>query len=107
MKFNRIIVIVTDSVGAGDAPDAEKFGDKGADTYGHIDANVPLKVPNLRRLFERLGAERAIPDFPEAYRPGDVITCLIPGDLAHLMVVGTGKAGGRPLIVHNIGEHRP
>lgn len=50
MKFNRIIVIVTDSVGAGDAPDAEKFGDKGADTYGHIDANVPLKVPNLRRL---------------------------------------------------------
>ena len=42
MKFNRIIVIVTDSVGAGDAPDAEKFGDKGADTYGHIDANVPL-----------------------------------------------------------------
>ena len=50
MKFNRIIVIVTDSVGAGDAPDAEKFGDKGADTYGHIDANVPLNVPNLRRL---------------------------------------------------------
>ena len=50
MKFKRIIVIVTDSVGAGDAPDAAKFGDKGADTYGHIDANVPLKVPNLRRL---------------------------------------------------------
>lgn len=50
MKFKRIIVIVTDSVGAGDAPDAAKFGDKGADTYGHIDANVPLNVPNLRRL---------------------------------------------------------
>lgn len=50
MKFKRIIVIVTDSVGAGDAPDADKFGDKGADTYGHIDANVPLNVPNLRRL---------------------------------------------------------
>lgn len=50
MKFKRILVIVTDSVGAGDAPDAEKFGDKGADTYGHIDANVPLSVPNLRRL---------------------------------------------------------
>lgn len=50
MKFKRILVIVTDSVGAGGAPDAEKFGDKGADTYGHIDANVPLSVPNLRRL---------------------------------------------------------
>ena len=50
MKFNRIIVIVMDSVGAGDAPDAAKFGDTGADTYGHIDAAVPLAVPNLRRL---------------------------------------------------------
>ena len=50
MKFNRIIVIVTDSVGAGGAPDAERFGDKGADTYGHIDANVPLSLPNLRRM---------------------------------------------------------
>lgn len=50
MKFNRIIVIVMDSVGAGDAPDAAKFGDAGADTYGHIDAAVPLAVPNLRRL---------------------------------------------------------
>ena len=50
MKFNRIIVIVTDSVGAGGAPDAELFGDKGADTYGHIDANVPLSLPNLRRM---------------------------------------------------------
>ncbi len=50
MKFNRIIVIVTDSVGIGGAPDAASFGDAGADTYGHIDAQVPLAVPNLRRL---------------------------------------------------------
>ncbi len=50
MKFKRIIVIVMDSVGAGDAPDAAAFGDAGADTVGHIDARVPLRVPNLRRL---------------------------------------------------------
>lgn len=50
MKFKRIIVIVMDSVGAGDAPDAAAFGDAGADTIGHIDARVPLRVPNLRRL---------------------------------------------------------
>lgn len=52
MRFHRIIVIVTDSVGAGDAPDAEKFGDAGADTLGHIDAGLEggLKLPNLRRL---------------------------------------------------------
>ena len=52
MKFNRVIVIVMDSVGAGDAPDAAKFGDAGADTLGHIDAHIDggLKAPNLRRL---------------------------------------------------------
>ena len=38
MKFKRIIVIVMDSVGAGDAPDAAAFGDAGADTVGHIGA---------------------------------------------------------------------
>lgn len=52
MKWNRIIVIVMDSVGCGGAPDAEKFGDAGADTLGHIDAVIPggLQVPHLRRL---------------------------------------------------------
>lgn len=52
MKWNRIIVIVMDSVGRGGAPDAAVFGDDGADTLGHIDAGVDggLKVPNLRRL---------------------------------------------------------
>ncbi len=61
------------------------------------------RVPNLRRLFERVGAEIAISDDPADYRPGDIVTCLIPGDLAHLMVVGTGKTSATPLIVHNIG----
>lgn len=52
MKFNRVIVIVMDSVGAGDAPDAAKFGDAGADTLGHIDSHLDggLQAPNLRRL---------------------------------------------------------
>ena len=34
--FKRIHLIVLDSVGIGEAPDAEKFGDVGADTLGHI-----------------------------------------------------------------------
>lgn len=52
MKFKRIIVIVMDSVGAGDAPDASDFGDAGADTLGHIDAAVEggLRAPDLRCL---------------------------------------------------------
>lgn len=34
--YNRVFLIVMDSVGIGEAPDAEKFNDKGADTLGHI-----------------------------------------------------------------------
>ena len=35
-KFKRIHVVVLDSVGIGEAPDAKLFGDVGADTLGHI-----------------------------------------------------------------------
>lgn len=34
--YKRVFLIVMDSVGIGEAPDADKFGDKGADTIGHI-----------------------------------------------------------------------
>ena len=49
--FKRIITIVTDSVGIGHNPDAERFGDTGANTLGHIEEAVgPLQIPNLRKL---------------------------------------------------------
>ncbi|MBS6627378.1 MAG: phosphopentomutase [Veillonella sp. oral taxon 780] len=49
--FKRIITIVTDSVGIGHSPDAERFGDAGANTLGHIEEAVgPLQIPNLRKL---------------------------------------------------------
>ncbi|MFD1430095.1 phosphopentomutase [Lacticaseibacillus mingshuiensis] len=35
-KFKRVIAIVTDSIGIGEAPDAAKYNDVGADTLGHI-----------------------------------------------------------------------
>ena len=34
--FKRVHLIVMDSVGIGEAPDADKFGDVGSDTLGHI-----------------------------------------------------------------------
>jgi phosphopentomutase len=47
----RALVIVLDSVGIGHAPDAEKYGDEGANTLGHILEAVPdLALPNLRLL---------------------------------------------------------
>ena len=51
-KFNRIFVIVCDSMGMGDGPDADKFkGDLGADTLGHIAETVDhFHIPNLEKM---------------------------------------------------------
>lgn len=50
-RFDKITVIVLDSVGIGELPDAIKFGDKGAHTLGHILETVPgTKLPNLQKL---------------------------------------------------------
>lgn len=49
--FKRVIWIILDSVGIGEAADAEKFGDVGADTLGHIFENKPdIKIPNMLKL---------------------------------------------------------
>ena len=49
--MKRATIIVMDSLGIGELPDAENYGDKGANTFGHIAENVPeLAIPNLARL---------------------------------------------------------
>lgn len=51
MAFEKITVIVLDSVGIGELPDAAAYGDAGAHTVGHIAQRVPeLELPNMRRL---------------------------------------------------------
>lgn len=46
--FKKMHIIVMDSVGIGEAPDAEKFGDVGSHTLGHIAEKMNgLNVPNL------------------------------------------------------------
>ena len=47
---DRVILIVLDSVGCGELPDARDYGDEGSDTLGNIARRVPLRVPHLRRL---------------------------------------------------------
>ncbi|WP_373892700.1 phosphopentomutase [Virgibacillus sp. CBA3643] len=47
-NFKRVFLIVMDSVGIGEAPDAEIFNDKGADTLGHIAEHMNgLRMPNM------------------------------------------------------------
>lgn len=48
--FKRVHLIVMDSVGIGEAPDAAKFDDVGSHTLGHIAETVGLRLPNLERL---------------------------------------------------------
>ncbi|ARD49411.1 phosphopentomutase [Sporosarcina sp. P33] len=51
LRYNRIHLIVLDSVGIGEAPDAEAFGDVGSNTLGHIGEEMDgLNMPNLERL---------------------------------------------------------
>ena len=53
--FTRAIVLVMDSVGIGELPDAARYGDQGSNTVGNIAKQVPLNVPTLRRMgFDRL-----------------------------------------------------
>lgn len=49
--YKRIFLIVMDSVGIGEAPDAEQYDDKGADTLGHIaEHRGGLNMPNMGKL---------------------------------------------------------
>jgi phosphopentomutase len=49
--YKRVFLVVMDSVGIGEAPDAEKFGDKGSHTLGHIAERMNgLNMPNMGKL---------------------------------------------------------
>lgn len=50
-RFKRVFLIVLDSVGIGEAPDAAEFGDVGADTLGHIaEHRNGLQMPTMGKL---------------------------------------------------------
>lgn len=61
----RAIVIVMDSVGIGELPDAALYGDQGSNTVGNIHRQVPLQVPTLRAL----GLARLVDIGPAAPTP--------------------------------------
>lgn len=67
MKFKRIHLMVLDSVGIGEAPDAAEFGDVGAHTLGHIAQEAGLSIPNLEKL--GLGNIESLKDVKPASEP--------------------------------------
>jgi phosphopentomutase len=78
--FERIAVVVMDSLGIGAMPDAAAYGDAGRDTLGHIAERRGLRVPNLARL--GLGNIRPLHGLEPAERPEGAYgkaTLLSPG----------------------------
>ena len=65
--FRRVILLVLDSVGIGEMPDAAEYGDEGSDTLGNLSRARPLRLPNLARL--GLGNIRPIAHIEPAAAP--------------------------------------
>jgi phosphopentomutase len=65
--FDRITLIVLDSAGIGEMPDAAEWGDAGSDTLGHILESRTVRLPNLQRL--GLGNIRPLQDLPPVDHP--------------------------------------
>ena len=65
LPVTRVVLIVMDSVGAGELPDAAMYGDEGSDTLGNIAGAVGLQLPTLRSLGLRevaaIGGDRIAP----------------------------------------------
>lgn len=63
------------------------------------------RVPNLQTWFARQGWSLTPAQSANAYRPGDLVTWMLPGNLPHIGIV-SDRTSWRdvPLIIHNIGS---
>jgi hypothetical protein len=71
------------------------------------DTNIDhRRVPNLQVFFARNGQTLPITGNANDYRPGDLVTWMLPGHLPHIGIVTDRihPATGNPKIVHNIGR---
>jgi phosphopentomutase len=66
-KFKRICLVVLDSAGIGEMPDAADWGDAGADTIGHILESRVVSLPNLQKI--GLGNIRPLANLPAVEDP--------------------------------------
>ena len=93
MPMQRAIILVLDSFGVGATADAVRFGDAGADTFGHIagqraaSAAGPLRLPNLARL----GLFHASRDSTGSFPPGADEDAAIIGAYGYAEELSSGK----------------
>ncbi len=63
------------------------------------------RVPNLQVWFSRHEKSLKPVSDPKSYLPGDIVTCNLPGNLPHIMIVSDRmSADSIPLVIHNIGQ---
>ncbi|MGB6223203.1 DUF1287 domain-containing protein [Haloferula sp.] len=63
------------------------------------------RVPNMKTYFKRQGFSKPVTKKASDYLPGDLVTCTVPPNLPHIMIVSDKKApDGTPLVIHNIGR---
>jgi len=66
-RFKRVLLMVLDSAGIGEMPDAADWGDAGSDTVGHVVAAEKPRLPALQKM--GLGNIRPMPQLPPAAEP--------------------------------------
>jgi phosphopentomutase len=77
--MSRAFILLLDSFGLGATPDADKFGDAGANTFGHIAAwaaagGAPMQLPNLERLGLTAAAHQACGEWAAGFERRDGFT---------------------------------
>ena len=77
--MSRAFILLLDSFGLGSLPDADNYGDAGADTFGNIakwaaDNGKPLALPNMERLGLAAAAQLATGRWAHGFRQRDGFT---------------------------------
>ena len=91
--MSRAIILVLDSFGIGATADADRFGDEGSDTFGHIakeraaSEQGPLRLPNLARLGLFHASRDSTGDFP----PGAITDTEVVGAYGFAEELSSGK----------------
>lgn len=63
------------------------------------------RVPNLMTYFKWKGYSIRVSENKNDFKAGDLVTCIFPPNLPHIMIVSDKKArDGTPLVIHNIGR---
>lgn len=63
------------------------------------------RVPNLQTFFKRKGWSLPLSNNLSEFKPGDIVTCTVPPNLPHVMIVSDRRGKDDiPLVIHNIGN---